>query len=96
MKAIWFEGATHTLAENQPQYTSLPARIETDGVVTTCYQLTWRELWHLIWYRRIWFQQMAFLKPMQPQKPSVVQPVWTEAVAVGATFKQTETGTGES
>lgn len=80
MKIIEFAEMTTVFATTQPEYSRLPARVESDGVVTSCYELSWKEIWHMIWYgkRRMWLQIMTFGDRLQPQRPSVVKPVWTQ------------------
>jgi hypothetical protein len=69
MTPIEFDGHTHVLAKDQPQYMPLPAHVSfgDTGRLTCCWQLTWRERWNLIWSGVIWHQILTFHSPLQPQ-----------------------------
>jgi len=80
MEAYKFPEANVIFAEHQPEYLALPAHKDPDdplGIVTTCYKLTWRDLWKLLFTRRIWWQQLTFNNPLQGQKPSIDKPLRT-------------------
>ncbi len=79
MTPVTFEGANTTFAKDQPQYLPLPAHVSNyDGCVTSCWSLTARERLKLLFTGRLWFQQLAFGQPLQPQRPSVDRPVLQE------------------
>lgn len=68
MKPINFKEANMKLAENQPEYLTLPVHKDSDGIVTSCWQANfWERLW-LFFTGKIFVQQMTFNKPLQPQK----------------------------
>jgi hypothetical protein len=50
----------------QPQYRALPGHRTEDGVVTTRWQLTWRERLSVLAGGCIWLQVRTFNKPLQP------------------------------
>lgn len=78
MKPIRFDGSTVVYAKDQVEYLVLPAHNGADGVVTSCYQLTPRERLKLLFTGRLWVQQLAFGKPLQPQRPSADRPILHE------------------
>ena len=72
MKAIKFKGCNVEFAKNQDEYKTLPASLNKDeGIVTTCYKLSYMDLLKVIFTRKVWLGQMTFNKPLQPQKISV-------------------------
>lgn len=75
MKPIKFEGSNALFAKNQPQYQQLPAHVAADGTVTTCWKLTWFERLTVLARGRVWWQNLTFNKPLQPQRPSVGCPL---------------------
>lgn len=73
MKPIEFPEVNRTWAKDQPEYRPLPTYTnETETI--SCWALTWRERWSLLWHGRLWFRQMNFGGPLQPQLPSVESP----------------------
>ncbi len=68
MKAIEFPEANSIYAKNQPEYLGLPAHKTPDGIVTSCYELTWKERLQVLFGAKIWLSLMTFNKPLQPQK----------------------------
>ena len=77
MKPIEFKGCNVVFAKDQPEYLPLPAHKSQDpeGIVTTCWKLTWRERFLILITGQFFFQQMTFNTPLQPQKPSVRSPL---------------------
>ena len=75
MKAIEFPEHNTVFAKNQPQYLQLPAHRSDEGVVTTCYELTWKERFAILFGAKLWLQQLTFNHALQPQKPSLVKPL---------------------
>jgi len=72
MKPLDFPGTNVVFAANQPEYQPLPAKVE-GGLATTCWRPSWRELWRIIRYRKIWLHQLTFDNPLQPQLPSTYE-----------------------
>lgn len=62
-------------AKNQPEYRPLPAIKVTDGTVITRWKLTWKERIKLLFSGNLFFQQLTFNDPLQPQLPSVEEPL---------------------
>ena len=77
MKPIEFKGCNVVFAKDQPEYLPLPAHKSQDpeGIVTTCWKLTWRERFLILITGQFFFQQMTFNNNLQPQKPSVRSPL---------------------
>lgn len=73
MKAIDFEGSTHLYAANQPEYLGLPAH-KKNGIVTSCYQPTFKERLRILFGANIWVSVMIFDKPLQPQRVALDKP----------------------
>lgn len=45
------------------------------GIVTTCWQLTWRDRWRLLWSGRLWAQTTTPMLGLDVHRPSLPQPV---------------------
>lgn len=65
------------IAQDQPQYRSLPAAIEPDGIVHICWQLSWCERLVLLLRGKLWHSVLTFNSPLQPIILSVNQPTTT-------------------
>lgn len=52
--------------KDQPEYMPLPALKFDDGMVVTCWKLSWKELVKLIFTRKVWHSMLTFNKPLQP------------------------------
>lgn len=76
MKPIKFKYSNVVYAENQPEYLPLPAHKAEDGTVTTCWKCDWIDRIRVLFYGRVYVQQLTFNKALQPQK------VITKVIAV--------------
>lgn len=76
MKPAKFKDSNIVLAKDQPEYEPLPALIlqGREGIVVTCWKLSFWERLVVLFTGRIWCQQMTFKQGFQPQLPSVTQP----------------------
>jgi len=74
MEIIKFKECNVTYAENQPEYLPLPAHKTEDGVVTSCWGLSWRERFRVIWHGKIFLQVLTFNAPLQPQRMTTKNP----------------------
>jgi hypothetical protein len=68
------------LAEDQKEYSPLPVcrlLYSGSGVITTVshYKLTWRERIRILIRGSLWIEQMTFGQPLQPQRPTVFEPL---------------------
>ncbi|HUS89874.1 MAG TPA: hypothetical protein VMW91_11045 [Desulfosporosinus sp.] len=75
MESIYFEECNTDIAKNQDQYITLPAHIDNDGIVTSCWKLTWIERFKVLFSGRVFLCVMAFHRPLQPQRMTVNNPV---------------------
>lgn len=68
MKAVEFPEVNIRIAEKQPEYETLPAHVSEDsqGIVTSCFELSDEEIAEIVKTRKLWHQQLAFHQPMQP------------------------------
>lgn len=67
------------LAKDQPEYLPLPvAHVEySDGVqsMISCYKLTWKERAKILISGKVWWEQLTFGNPLQPQKMYTQEPL---------------------
>ena len=75
MKPTEFEGSNVVFAENQPEYLPLPAYKAPTGEVVSCWELNWKERIKMLFTGRIFLTVLTFNGPLQPQLPSVENPV---------------------
>jgi hypothetical protein len=61
-------------AKDQPPYFPLPTRVDAEGTVVTCWQLTWRERLTLLLRGTLFLTLLTFNKPLQPIRCSVDKP----------------------
>ena len=68
MKPITFPEQTTIFAENQPQYTPLPAfkSGEPEGHVISCWKLSFKERIRLLITGKIWMSLMMFGEDLTP------------------------------
>ena len=66
MKPIEFKEQNVVYGKDQPEYMPLPALKFDDGMVVTCWKLSWKELVKLIFTRKVWHSMLTFNKPLQP------------------------------
>lgn len=67
MKAIEFEGHNVKIAEDQPEYETLPALFnKQEGSMTFCFKLDEQELKQVKKTGRIWIKQLTFGNNFQP------------------------------
>lgn len=73
MKPIDFPEKNVDVAKDQDEYLTLPAYVNKEETIS-CWQLTWWERVVVLFTGRLWFRQMNFGSPLQPQLPSVKSP----------------------
>jgi hypothetical protein len=68
MKPVEFKHQNIVFAKDQPEYQPLPAlKLDTPtGEVISCWKLTARERFKIIFTGRIWLSLMSFNKPLTP------------------------------
>jgi len=74
MKPINFPESNVILAEDQPEYQNLPVLSEEDGTVTSCWQLTWKEKFRVLFTGKIWITTLTFRNAFQPVLPRIEYP----------------------
>jgi len=66
------------LAKDQPEYIPLPVACinYADGATSRIsrYKLSWRERLRVMWTGTIWWEQLTFGTPLQPQKMHLQEP----------------------
>ena len=66
MKPIPFKEANVKMAEHQPEYITLPAFKSTEGIIITCWRLSFKERIKLLLTGKLWLSNMTFNQPLQP------------------------------
>lgn len=74
MNPIKFKHQNCTYAENQPEYMPLPAHKSPDGIVTSCWYLSWSERLVILLKGRVWISMLTFNNSLQPLLPTVDNP----------------------
>ncbi len=64
MKAQEFPQQTVVIAENQEEYSSLPASVSNEGVVTCCFELDEAEQQQVRETGKIWLSVLTFGQPI--------------------------------
>ena len=75
MEAINHEGFNVQFAEHQEEYITLPAHRDDKVKCTTCWKLTWRERFQVLFKGKFFLQILTFNKPLQPLKMQVDNPL---------------------
>lgn len=70
MEPIRFPGYNVVFAEDQPEYEQLPARRTPDGIVVSCWKLTWLERLSMLFRGRFYIAVITNGAP-QPIKPTL-------------------------
>jgi len=71
MDIVKFKECNIVYAEDQPEYLPLPAHKTDDGVVTSCWGLSFWERLKVAVTGRIFLQVLTFNQPLQPLMMSV-------------------------
>lgn len=72
MKAVDFPQVTHRIAEDQPEYDTLPAYVGQVGEsehhtgIVCCFELSNEEIQRIKKYKKVWFRALTFGRPLQP------------------------------
>ena len=61
-----FREQNTTYAEDQPEYSPLPAFREPDGTVTSCWRLGLLDRIRVLFTGRLWVSTLTFGDPLQP------------------------------
>ena len=62
------------VARHQSEYLTLPAFIDSNGIVLSRWQLNWRERARLLWQGFFYLKTLTFNHPLQPLRPSIDPP----------------------
>ena len=73
MTPIEFPEQTMVWAKDQKPYLPLPAYSDERETIS-CWALTWRERFLVLWFGRLWLRQMNFGQALQPQAPCIESP----------------------
>ena len=86
MKPVQFKEANVVLAKDQPEYLPLPALSfdDKDGIVISCWSLSFWECIKLLFTGKIWVSTMTFKEPLQPLYITVHK---DEVIVYGITAK---------
>ena len=72
MKAIKFKECNTEIGKNQEEYLTLPSLYDKkNGIVVSCYKLSFKDMIKILFTRKIWVSIMVFNGPLQPQMLSV-------------------------
>lgn len=73
MKPVKFKESNVVFAENQPEYTALPAlKIDSPtGEVISCWKLSFKERIKVLLFGNVWLSLMSFNNPLTPSFMSV-------------------------
>lgn len=85
MTPVKFKGWYIPFGKGQDEYRILPAHKSRDsaGYVTSCWKLTIMERLKVLFTGRIYWRQMTFHDPLQPQLPSVDNPLSPQEIERG-------------
>lgn len=74
MKPIEFPEQNCIFAKDQPEYLPLPVHKTESGECISCWKLSFRERLSVLFLGVIWWRQLTFNHPLQPQSPCVEYP----------------------
>ena len=74
MKPIQFKNSNVVFAKDQKEYLPLPAYKGDDGTVISCWEFSFLERLKVLLFGKIYWTQLTFNSPLQPQRPSVESP----------------------
>jgi len=66
MKPVKFKGFNVEFAKDQPEYQTLPAYKSEEGIVVSCWKLSFQERLRVLFFGNIWLSLMSFNKPLTP------------------------------
>ena len=68
MKPKEFNRTNTVFAKDQPEYLPLPAYVNSQGKVITCWQLSFWERLRVLFIGELWLSVLTFKNPIQPVK----------------------------
>ena len=66
LNPVKFAGSNLTIGEGQPEYIPLPAHRDSNGAVTTCWELTDDQLAKILITKKVWVYSLTCGKDFQP------------------------------
>lgn len=75
MEPVKFNGSNVVFAENQPEYKPLPAFKSQEGIVVTCWKMTFLERLKFVFSGRFYLIITTFNQPLQPLLPTIKNPL---------------------
>ena len=75
MRPIEFKESNVIFAKDQPEYQPLPVYKGEDGLVVSCWKLSWRERAKILFTGKLWLNILTFNKPLQPIRPDLSCPL---------------------
>jgi len=66
MEPINFKQVNVVYGKNQPEYRELPAFKNKDGLVVSCWQLSFKERLKILFGGKIWLSLSTFNRPLTP------------------------------
>lgn len=83
MIAVDFPERTHLIAENQPEYETLPAHIDVNDPTTPCtmcFELNKEEIEEIVKTGKLYFTQFTFRSAFQPINMSTQNPFIQQSI----------------
>lgn len=80
MEPISFAEQTVVIARDQKEYLPYPAhhfKDDPQGRIASCWKMSWRERFVVLFTGVVWQQVLTFKQPLQPQKLSTDKPEMT-------------------
>jgi len=71
MKPVKFKGQNCIIAKNQKPYLPLPVYKAEDGLIVSCWKVSFIEWLQIIFTRKIYIAVLTFNKSLQPMKCSL-------------------------
>jgi hypothetical protein len=75
MIPIKFNGHNAIIAKDQKEYLPLPTHINDDGIITSCWKLSFVERVKVLFKGCFYLRVYTFKTPLQPLKLSVDKPI---------------------
>ena len=55
------------VSKDQPEYQPLPVHVTSDGTLTSCWKLSWKERLKVLFTGKVYCAQLTFGRSLQPQ-----------------------------
>jgi hypothetical protein len=67
MEIVDFKESNVVYAKEQPEYKPLPSYKTEDGTVVSCWKLSWKDKFKILFTGKVWVGILTFNSPLQPQ-----------------------------